>query len=674
MSFLGMLKNTTNVKETYGFKSRKCPPAIKELKEFEKDMWSLVNNIEFKPIHNSFQNKMKDDLREINSSGKVIVSADKSTNLYKMNKDEYNKHLVDNISSAYKKTKSEKTQQINKGAYKISKDLDLDDRMKKLQESESYITIKDHKPNFPARPTFRLINPSKTDLGRVSKQLLDRINKDLQAEMKVNQWKNTNSVIKWFKKIENKESCRFLQFDIESFYPSITKELFRNAIDHAKKHVRITSKEIDIILQSRRTLLFHLQKPWAKRDNDNDFDVPMGSFDGAEVCELIGTYILSTIIEEKICDISDIGLYRDDGLAVFRKESGPQMERKTKKIIQKFKENKLNITTEPTTTVVQYLDVEFDLRNDIYRPYRKPNSEPLYVNINSNHPPSVLKQIPQGIAKRLSTISSNEEVFKSAVSEYEKALKDSGFEEKLAYTPDDTPEQIAEKKKKKGRKRKIIWYNPPYSKNIKTNIGKEFLRIIRRNFPTRNKLHKIFNKNSIKISYCCTKNISAKISTHNKSLMMKTDDDESNTEQDRLCNCRRKEECPMSNQCLKSNIVYRAKVTSEDTTKEYIGCTATTFKDRYTTHKLGFNHIKYAKGCELTKYIQQLKSEEKQYRIQWDILDHVRGKYVREQCRLCTTETMRINEHLRKSQLLNKGSVNKCPHFRGMYLDSISKL
>ena len=56
-----------------------------------------------------------------------------------------------------------------------------------------------------------------------------------------------------------------------------------------------------------------------------------------EVCELIGTYILSTIIEEKICDISDIGLYRDDGLAVFRKESGPQMERKTKKIIQKFK-------------------------------------------------------------------------------------------------------------------------------------------------------------------------------------------------------------------------------------------------------------------------------------------------------------------------------------------------
>ena len=339
-----------------------------------------------------------------------------------------------------------------------------------------------------------------------------------------------------------------------------------------------------------------------------------------------------------------------------------------------FKENKLSITTEPTTTSVQYLDVELDLRNDIYKPYRKPNSEPLYVNINSNHPPTVLKQIPKGIAKRLSTISSNEEVFKSAASDYEKALRDSGFEEKLTYIPADTAEQQADKKKKKHRKRKIIWFNPPYSKKIKTNIGKEFLKIVRRNFPTRNKLHKILNKNSIKISYCCTKNISAKISTHNKSTMLKTKE-KNETEQDRLCNCRKKEECPMNNECLKTNIVYRAKVTTEEITKEYIGCTATTFKDRYTTHKQGFTHEKYANRCELTKYVHKLKSEDKPYDIQWDILDHVRGKYVREQCRLCITETMRINEHLRRSQLLNSGSINRCPHERSLYLDSIkSKL
>ena len=87
------------------------------------------------------------------------------------------------------------------------------------------------------------------------------------------------------------------------------------------------------------------------------------------------------------------------------------------------------------------------------------------------------------------------------------------------------------------------------------------------------------------------------------------------------------------------------------------------------------DHTRYSKGCELTKYIQQLKSDEKPYRIQWDILDNVRGKFVREQCRLCITETMRINEHLRKSQLLNSGSINRCRHERNMYLDSVrSKL
>ena len=290
------------------------------------------------------------------------------------------------------------------------------------------------------------------------------------------------------------------------------------------------------------------------------------------------------------------------------------------------------------------------------------------------HPPTVLKQIPKGIAKHLSTISSNEEVFRNAVSEYEHALRVSGFEEKLAYTPDDTAKQKADKKKKKNRKRKIIWFNPPYSKNIKTNIGKEFLKIVNRNFPKRNKLHKIFNRNSIKISYCCTKNMSAKISSHNKSMMLKNEE-ENATEMDKLCNCRKKEECPMDNQCLKSNVVYRAKVNTEDATKEYIGCTSNTFKERYTTHKQGFNHAKYSKRCELTKYVQQLKSQEKQFNIQWDILDNVRGKYVREQCKLCITETMRINEHLRRAQLLNSGSINKCPHERNLYLDSVkSKL
>ena len=69
--------------------------------------------------------------------------------------------------------------------------------------------------------------------------------------------------------------------------------------------------------------------------------------------------------------------------------------------------------------IATFLDLELNLKNGVHRPYRKPDNEPLYVNANSNPPPNVLKQTPKGIAKRLSEISSNEEVFKAAIPQYE---------------------------------------------------------------------------------------------------------------------------------------------------------------------------------------------------------------------------------------------------------------
>ena len=76
----------------------------------------------------------------------------------------------------------------------------------------------------------------------------------------------------------------------------------------------------------------------------------------------------------------------------------------------------------------------FDLKNNVFRPYKKPNNNRLYVNVKSNHPPSVLKQIPIGVGKRLSEVSSSEEVFKQSVPVYEEALKSSGLDGKLTYT------------------------------------------------------------------------------------------------------------------------------------------------------------------------------------------------------------------------------------------------
>ena len=121
-----------------------------------------------------------------------------------------------------------------------------------------------------------------------------------------------------------------------------------------------------------------------------------------------------------------------------------------------------------------------------------------------------IKQLPKSISKRLSDLSSNEEIFEISKSAYRDALNKSGFQEKLSYA---SAQNKNDENGNKQQKRKIIWYNPPYSANIKTNIGKTFLNLIKKHFPKTNKFHKIFNQNTVKISYSCMSNISI-ISEH----------------------------------------------------------------------------------------------------------------------------------------------------------------
>ena len=65
---------------------------------------------------------------------------------------------------------------MNKQAKKIAEKLNIDDKIEKIQESEAYIMVKDHQKGFPNNPSFRLINPSKSDIRRISKKILDKIN------------------------------------------------------------------------------------------------------------------------------------------------------------------------------------------------------------------------------------------------------------------------------------------------------------------------------------------------------------------------------------------------------------------------------------------------------------------------------------------------------------------
>ena len=197
----------------------------------------------------------------------------------------------------------------------------------------------------------------------------------------------------------------------------------------------------------------------------------MGCYGGADVCELVGTYILNKL--KNITNKENIGLYRDDGLGIFQNIPKTEIERKKKQIVKVFKDCGLSITIKCNLKSEDFLDVTFDLLNEIYKPYRKPNNKPLYINKHSNHPPNILKQLPKSIEKRISEPSSNIDVFNRSIKIYNGALHESNFKETLKFVI-PAPKNNDENQKRK-RKRNIIWFNLPYSKNIKTNIVKTFL-------------------------------------------------------------------------------------------------------------------------------------------------------------------------------------------------------
>ena len=223
-----------------------------------------------------------------------------------------------------------------------------------------------------------------------------------------------------------------------------------------------------------------------------------------------------------------------------------------KKSCKIFKQSGLSITVECNLQITDFLDVTFDLRTDKYYPYRKDNNQLLYINKQSNHPPTIIKQIPSMVSRRISDISCNKEYFDKAAPACNNALKFSGFNENIQFMSTPPP--------RRNRNRKIIWFNPPYSANVKTIISRMFLRLIDKHFQRHQKYHKLFNRNNIKISNSCMPNMTNVIRNYNTSLLKvptPTDIKE--------CSCRQKTECPLDKKCLSGYLVHNALVDRLDT-------------------------------------------------------------------------------------------------------------
>ncbi|GFR80073.1 hypothetical protein ElyMa_002305100 [Elysia marginata] len=166
--------------------------------------------------------------------------------------------------------------------------------------------------------------------------------------------------------------------------------------------------------------------------------------------------------------------------------------------------------------------------------------------------------------KRINTNSKTEEIFNHATPIYTEALKRSGFNQNFKFNK-EKEKSNENKEDRKKRSRKITWFNPPFSYSVSTNVEKTFLSMIDRHFPKTNKLHKIFNRNTVKVSYSCMPNVNLTIQNHNKKLLQQHRNEKAPTET--TSNCRQKENCPLKGHCLTKCIVYKATVTETKTNK-----------------------------------------------------------------------------------------------------------
>ena len=113
-------------------------------------------------------------------------------------------------------------------------------------------------------------------------------------------------------------------------------------------------------MHARKSLLFTHRSSWIKKNGNPNFDVTMGSYDGAELCELVGLFVLNKL--SNLYGLDTCGLYRDDGLSCFHEISGSEADRLRKDITKFFKDEfELKITIKTNLKIVNFLDVTFDL-------------------------------------------------------------------------------------------------------------------------------------------------------------------------------------------------------------------------------------------------------------------------------------------------------------------------
>ena len=383
----------------------------------------------------------------------------------------------------------------------------------------------------------------------------------------------------------------------------------------------------------------------------------MGAYHGAQACEIVGLFILHLLKE--LPNFSAL-LYRDDGLGITTL-TPRQQEKLKQKIINIFKNQELGITIEINLKRVNFLNVTLDLEPKTYQPYRKPGDKPLYVSAWSNHPPQILRNIRKGIEHRLSDTSASEEIFLQAIPPYQEELDRCGYDYQLKFNP----KKNRGSKKKKKRSKPVTWFNPPYSMNVATNVGQEFLKLIDKHFPPGNILHSVINRQTVKIGYRCMPSIEAKIAKHNSKIL--NSERKGGQAKPPSCNCQKSKvgDCPMPGACNTDGVVYQANVKNNVGGQEsYIGL-AQNFKERFRKHRKNLTNNNFEEKITLYTHFWKEKDEGRDPVVEWKFLEKNIPLFnpVTGICRLCTREKFNILLNPTQASLNSRLEIfSNCKH------------
>ena len=193
------------------------------------------------------------------------------------------------------------------------------------------------------------------------------------------------------------------------------------------------------------------------------------------------------------------------------------------------------------------------------------------------------------------------------------------------------------------------------------NVAKWFNVLVAKHFKKNTLFGRLFNKNNLRVSYSCTRNVQAIISASNRRVV----NSGRQQQHQKRCNCRRGVVCPAGGNCLAEGIVYEAKVSAEDEPERtYIGCSATSLKLRMNNHRCDFRNAGRRNATTLSAHVWSLKDAGKDPSVVFRVLRKAKPYTpVSRKCRLCTMEKLFIARGDERVMLNKKSEIgNKCRH------------